>query len=208
MDSAALLENIAIAGARGRRSSGEAPTVLRALGAEDLPLLLSPPELGSTPKPISKIRHSHHLLAQVLAGGANQTEAGRITGYAGSTISTLQTDPAFQELLSYYKDQKEAKFLDVQERLAMVGTVALEVVHERLVEDPDRISDKDLLHIVEATMDRSVAPSKGAKGAGPTATPALSLTVSFVSPAAPAPKNEGITLELSAEAIDAPVKLA
>ena len=166
--------------------------VVRELGDEDLPAILSPAPLECVTSAVKTLRSSHHTLARLLAEGRKPGECSTITGYSLSRISILQNDPAFQELKAYYSAQLEPVYLNVHERLAQVGTDALEVIQERLDTDPDGFKNSELLAIVESTMDRSVAPAKG----GPQARTAgggggVAVQVTFVSHDSP----KGIEIE-------------
>ena len=184
---------VQIGSARGGRRPAMplALEVVRELGEEDLAEILSPTPLACGTNAVKTLRSSHHTLARLLAEGRRPGECSVITGYSLSRISILQNDPAFQELQSYYAAQLEPVYLNVHERLAQVGTDALEVIQERLDSDPDGFKNSELLAIVESTMDRSVAPAKGGPqarnaGAGPVA-----VQVTFVSHEAP----KGIEIE-------------
>ena len=97
---------------------------------------------------VARLRHSHHALARMLAQGVRPSEAAAATGYAVSRISTLQQDPAFVELVEFYKHQVEGKFLDMSERLAALGMDAVQELQTRLDETPDKFTVGQLLDIV------------------------------------------------------------
>lgn len=135
-------------------------TVMRELDASDLPALIERRAVAAVTPHVTQLRETHHFLARLLAEGRRQVEVSRIAGYSQSRISLLMKDPSFQELISYYKSQTDQSYVNVHERLARVGTVAIEVLEERLVENPDSFSHKELLAVAETTLDRSVAPPK------------------------------------------------
>src|SRR5438105_3835863 len=81
------------------------PVFVRELTEGDLALLADPPPLANTQRPLVRIRHRHHQLARLLAGGTAAVEASAITGYSQMRISLLQKDPAFCELMAYYAGQ-------------------------------------------------------------------------------------------------------
>jgi hypothetical protein len=184
---------VQIGSARGGRKpfAPLAIEVVRKLGEDDLPAILSPAPLECGTSAVKTLRSSHHTLARLLAEGRRPGECSVITGYSQSRISILQNDPAFQELKAYYSSQLEPVYLNVHERLAQVGTDALEVIQERLDTDPDGFKNSELLAIVESTMDRSVAPAKGGPQArGGTPGP-VAVQVTFVNHEAP----RGIEME-------------
>lgn len=197
-----LLDAIAIiqqSGGRGRPRLQVASNVLRDLEEEDVRAVAAAPHLPPALPTLTRIRESHRELARVLARGASNVEASVETGYSTQTISNLQKDPAFQELLVYFAQQHDQELLDAQKRLAMLGVDALEEIHERLKANPDAFNVQSLLDIMKSTLDRSVAPSKSAAGARPGAPGgggAVSVNISFMDPT---PQAHIETIELLAE---------
>lgn len=156
----------------GKRGVNAAPslplTYVRDLGEEDLPALLGGLRAGSGETgeyTLNEIKSRHHMLAMALASGTTVEEAAFITRYSPGTIRQLQTSPAFKELLSYYGSQKEAEFKTFYSKAASVGLDILEVLHQRVQDDPDALQTKDLTNLMEKLLDRTVLPSK-AKAAG------------------------------------------
>jgi len=143
---------------RGRAAQPALVLGVRELTVEELAHASMTPEGSGTPA-LKSLRQSHHQLARVLAQSLTDTEASAITGYSPSRISILKRDPSFLELLEYYKameaEQSKTARADMHERLASLGFDAVEVLHEKLVDDPDSFDPKTLLAIVEATADRT-----------------------------------------------------
>lgn len=154
----------------------------RELGLADLDLLAGGYAIGDKAPAVKAIRASHHSLAKALASGFRPGMAGSMTGYSASRVSILQSDPAFQELVEYYKAEVNDVFIDAQKRLADLGLDAITELQERLEVSPESFGNKDLMSLVEVTMDRSVAPSKKAQAAiGGPAAPALpSIQIHFI----------------------------
>jgi hypothetical protein len=145
----------------GRRPS--APLTIgtpRELTEADLSELIHPSSVNSKPLMTQKLRSTHHRLAQLIASGMKQVDASLITGYSQSRISTFMQDPGFLELVANYKNQKDAVFVDAQERLAALCITATEILQERLEENPEGISVRELNEIISETGDRSIAPKK------------------------------------------------
>jgi hypothetical protein len=172
------LENISLGSARGRKAKPFYAQVQRELNAGDLEVLLNPPEVGEGLAIVKKMRNTHHMLARLLAEGRPPGECALVTGYSSSRISILQNDPAFKELVAYYRGQAQEKFLNVHERLASLGLAAIDELQERLEEDPDGFSKRELLDLGIAMMDRSVTQPKTGPGGG--SGPAVALQVTFV----------------------------
>jgi len=170
---------LSLGSARGRKPAEHGFAVVRELTEADIPLLLMPEALGSKTPAVQKMRQSHHALARLLAEGRKGVECSAILGISQSRISILRQDPAFQELVEFYSKQKDEIYLDVHQRLAGLAVDTLEEIHERLGEDPDSFSNKELLMVAEMALDRSVAPPKKAEseagGAGG-GVPAISIT--------------------------------
>src|SRR5215471_15294335 len=106
--------------------------------------------------PIASIRHQHHLLARLLADGKSLTESAEITGYSVTYISRLKTqDRAFQELITYYAQQSQEIYFSVHERLKGLGLNTIEELQERLAQEPDDFSNRELFELAELCLDRS-----------------------------------------------------
>lgn len=98
----------------------------------------------------------------------------------------LQNDPAFKELVAYYKAQASQAYLNVHERVAALGLAALDEIQERLEEKPEDFSIPMLHKMAVDLMDRTVTkPNEPPK---PTA--GVNLQVTFV--ASPASQNDAI----------------
>lgn len=160
-----MAEHAILGSARGKSAGPLSMVLLRELTDADYEVLANPPSKGIASGELKRLRTSHHHLARLLAEGCKPGECSAITGYSPSRVSVLQADPAMQELIAYYKEQVQAKYLDVHERLAVLGGSAIDEIKERMEENPGEISTGQLLSIAEFAFDRSVAPAKGGKNA-------------------------------------------
>jgi hypothetical protein len=104
---------------------------------------------------LQKLRDSHHHVAALFARGIIQTEISAITGYTPTRLSMLQNDPAFQELVSFYRERRGEIMDKAVERLKSLGMDALSILQEKLDENPDDFSMKELIHLLTVTMDRT-----------------------------------------------------
>lgn len=105
---------------------------------------------------VARIRDSHHSLARLIALGKSNVEVAAITGYSQTRISILRTqDPAFKELVEFYRARVDEQFLDFTYRTAEMRNDALSVLHERIVEDPDRVENKELIEALKFSADRT-----------------------------------------------------
>lgn len=124
--------------------------VVRELEEDDLATRGPAPLAG-----IQKIRDSHHQLARLLAEGRKPVEVAELTGFSQSRISILQRDPAFKELLEFYRGTVAEVFVDVQKRISTLALDALQELHERLHEAPESFGNTQLLELVTRALDRS-----------------------------------------------------
>ena len=123
--------------------------VVRALVPEDIPVLASPPPMGTQAPTVQALRASHHQLAQLLAKGMSGTEASLVTGYSLSRISILRSDPTFAELLANYQVNRELVFADTLERMRILGLSTLDELQDRLEAAPERWSNRELMEMAE-----------------------------------------------------------
>lgn len=143
---------------RGLGRGGKKPRKLlleigRSLTREDLVALSAPQNIK--PKSVRQLRQSHHFAAKLVAEGRKGAEIQLVTGYAPATISNLKRDPAFQDLVSYYKEQTEEIYIDVHQRLAALSLDAVEVLHERLIDEPDSFKVEELQKTASLGLDRT-----------------------------------------------------
>lgn len=195
MDQKQLVDFIAlesIPSARGRRPAVLSLEYARDLGTErDLELIRNPPKLGSTTPVLKQLRNTHHMAARLLAEGKSNNDVSLITGYSPSRISILQDDPAFEELIAYYKANVEAQYINVHERLASLGMASLEELQERLEVSPGTYAVRELMELAELCLDRSV--TQGAVTSAGAGKGGLTVNVNFV----PAPtKEQPVTIDM------------
>ena len=90
---------------------------VRALTAEDIEMLAKersvqkPKELSS----LTMLSERHRNLARLLAMGKPDWECAVITGYTASRISILKSDPAMQNLIKHYSEEKDIVFVQAHE---------------------------------------------------------------------------------------------
>jgi hypothetical protein len=120
------------------RTSGRAAQPLdavqvRELTEEDLALLAD--ERGTKAPPLKRLGERHHALARCLASGMSPANAAISCGYVGSRVSILLADPAFKELLEFYRADVNDKYLDMHGVLAGLSLDAAMALRERLEDD-------------------------------------------------------------------------
>ena len=116
-------------------------------------LLINPSTRPATS--LARIHASHHALARCIASGMRVYQAALTTGYSEARISILQRDSTFMALVAEYREESKGLFADMAERMSNVSLDALEVLHERLQENPTGFSIPVLLDIVRTFADRT-----------------------------------------------------
>lgn len=154
---------------RGRAQARVVVTGTRELTLGELESLRD--ERGVRPPPVKKLRERHHALARCLADGLTNNEAALTTGYDPSRISILLADPAFKDLIAFYRSAKVEQYADMHQRLAVLGTTAVDELQDRLEEAGESFSANELLKVAEFAADRS--------GYGPSSKQEVSHTVNF-----------------------------
>jgi len=142
------MSNLALA--IGRRAAPVSAEFVREIVLADLPELEAKPAEGR----LKKLRDSHHQVARLLAAGMKAEEISQITGKATSTIYCLKCDPAFKDLIEFYRGRQDASYADLHERLRNLGGTAMALLQERIDEDPDKISNTLLTEVIKTTADR------------------------------------------------------
>jgi hypothetical protein len=144
---------------RGRpvRQGPTTATVVRELTNEDIQKLwtLKSGDLKKDLKPITRLKHAHHMLARLIATGVPGEECHLQTGYTTVHQRRLQKDPAFQELVSYYKTQSDAKYALMNERLGALSMDVVTEIQERLEENPANFTNNELNSLLELSLDRT-----------------------------------------------------
>jgi len=145
---------LVLAGATSAKATPLSAVFHRELTLDDLALGRET-SLGSTTPHIARLRDTHHRLAKLMAEGLKGVEIHAITGYSQSRISILRNDPAFQELVEFYRQEVSRAYTDTHERLAALGEEAVAELHDRLVETPDNFKNTELLQIAAFAADRT-----------------------------------------------------
>ena len=138
---------------RGRAARPVVATVSRELVPADIAALSE--EKGSEPTALKRLSDRHHALARNLASGMEPGEAALISGYVVSRVSILQNDPAFKELVNFYRQEVSFQYRDLHERLSGLALDAADELANRLEEEPDKISLGQLLEITKMGADRT-----------------------------------------------------
>jgi hypothetical protein len=146
--------NVAKLAGPGRARTALEVMSVRDLGEADLALLAAG-DRGTTAPPLKRITDRHHSLARLIAGGASDGEAAATIGFSLSRVSILKQSPAFQDLLALYRKEVDREFATVLEHMAGMSRDALLELRERLEDEPDRFSNRELLDTVNTFVDRA-----------------------------------------------------
>lgn len=138
---------------RGRAAKPVSAEIVRALDEADLALLQD--EKGSAAPALKRLSERHHALARNLASGMAPSEAAVVCGYSLSRVSILQDDPAFHELLAFYRSDVQAQYRDLHTRLSGIAADALDVLQERLEDTPENLSVGQLIELSKMGADRT-----------------------------------------------------
>lgn len=140
------------------RTRGRAPAFLTATYVRDLDeadIVALGAEQGVKAPALKRISDRHHALARAISSGLPPGEAALICGYDISRVSILQADPAFQELLSFYRDEKDKAFRNVQDKLAGLASDVIDEIQTRIEDEPEKIPMGQLIQLASFAADRS-----------------------------------------------------
>jgi len=137
--------------------------IVRELTEDDLPALARPSKTERSGGSVVKLHSRHHQIARLVAEGRDLADIALISGYNSAFISQLQHNPAFAALVAHYSGVAEIAAVDAIERLKALGVEAIEVLQERLAEQPDEFSNGQLADLVDLAVVRpQVAAMKAA----------------------------------------------
>jgi hypothetical protein len=141
----------------GRASKPISAVQVRELDASDLALMNE--ERGTKAAPLKRLSERHHALARCLSSGMADGDAAITCGYVLSRVSILKQDPAFQELLSFYRNDVQSKYLDMHGVLAGLSLDAAMELRERLEADMNAedktLSVGQLIELTKVGADRT-----------------------------------------------------
>lgn len=112
-------------------------------------------EQGIKAPSVAKLSDRHHALAKCLAQGVSPGNASIMTGYSGSRISILKADPAFQDLIEFYRAEKDVAEANVLDRLSNLTLGVVSELEDRLENAPEDLKTRELLDIAVAGLDRT-----------------------------------------------------
>lgn len=178
---------------RGRQASPDQLFFIRELRQADLESLATGTLAAQDTQRLATIRHSHHHLAQLIARGYDQETISLMTGYSPSYISNLKNDVLFAELIDYYTTQREMIFTDALERLKLLGLNTIDELQERLAQEPESWTKRELMELAELTLIKSA--SRGASQQASQSGPLVNIEVKFKGTGTASPGEAGPIIE-------------
>ncbi len=124
-----------------------------ALQESDIMLLSE--DRGTQAPPIKKLRERHHSLARMLADGMKDGDAAIACGFSASRVSILKGDPAFQELVAFYRERRAERYYDGHKAMAELHLDTVMELTDRLEEKPEDFSLGHLMELAKLTADRT-----------------------------------------------------
>jgi hypothetical protein len=105
---------------------------------------------------IERLRALHHRIARTLAGfSGNVPAAAAVLGMDPGRIRNLKGNPAFVELVAFYRDRGDEVILDLKARMELLAHDSLAELHERLIGDQETsLTNSELKDLVESLLDR------------------------------------------------------
>lgn len=134
-------------------------------------------DVGTVTPMIQRIKHRHHSLARGLADGLSPSEAAAVTGYSLSRTSILQNDPAFQELVEFYRSQVRERFLNAVQKRAELHESVVDELQARVDENPEGFTKSELNELLKST--KEPGPVFGVATGAPVG---LAVSISFKDP--------------------------
>ena len=136
----------------GRAAKPLQAALVRELAPADLALLSV--ESGVRAPARIRLRDRHHALARAIAEGAKPWEASAITGYSPSTVSILQADPSFRELVEFYREHEKAQHAEFSRRAATTLLTLVDNLQELAEDEANPLTFDQNLTGVKTLADR------------------------------------------------------
>lgn len=104
---------------------------------------------------LKRLRDTHHAAARSIAAGMKHTEVALVTGYTPTRVSQLLADPAFADLVAFYRSNLDVTFAGLYEKFSAFSHEVFEELRTRFEADPDTFSNTFLAELLKLTADRS-----------------------------------------------------
>ena len=107
------------------------------------------------PQQLKRLRDSHHAIAKAVARGLKPVEISAMTGYSLARIYTLEHDPTFRELVEFYRADGDRVARNVEGMLLGIALDSYQVLHERILDNPEDIGFMQLHELAKNAIDRA-----------------------------------------------------
>lgn len=106
---------------------------------------------------LARLTERHKAMARALVGGMKPGEVAYYFGVSENTVSRLQSDPAFRNLMDFFSRVEDEETFGTQGRLASVTNLALDRLEERLSDEEEakKIPITQVLEIIKTGADRT-----------------------------------------------------
>lgn len=122
------------------------------------------PEEANTTNNVKQFRDSHHMVARLFAMGLRPGEVARRVGYSLARVSTLRSDPAFQELIAVYRKDVDEIFRENAdeyfETVAANRVIAARRINDLLTDEDRDLTPAQLIAIHSDSADRTGYPKR------------------------------------------------
>lgn len=124
---------------RGKLAQHPRVLAIRELTRDDLARLRDK-RVG--PPKVKQYRETHHRVARLVAAGLRNGDISRMTGYSPSRISALKDDPAFQQLVTEYKDKVDEAYVSGLDEFYETATSNMLRAERMIEEHLDKAEDE------------------------------------------------------------------
>jgi len=136
-----------------RRAKPTNLEVVKVLSKEDLAELELPTDYSAPA--VKKMRDRHHSIARMIALGIPNTQIGAVLNISSNRISTLISNPAFAELVSFYRAEAGTEFRDMIARFTDLGLEISGELLSRIDASPESFSAGELRELLKVVADRA-----------------------------------------------------
>lgn len=142
---------------RGKLAKHPRILSVRPLEREDLARLEQ--GAGRVQPRVQKLSMAHHRLARLVAAGLRDHEVCAKSGFSGTRLASLKTDPAFQQLVAEYSTKIEQSWLDSLDEFHEASVSNMLRAERQIEEHLDRAEESgeliSLNTLLKVTSDRA-----------------------------------------------------
>lgn len=113
------------------------------------------PSTGRPESAVKRLSARHRLAARLIAEGKSNIEVANICGYTPQNIVILKQAPAMQDLIKHFQEEADVVYRSVNERLSEVAGEALDLLMDKIENDPEAVSLNQAIELVKLGADRT-----------------------------------------------------